>query len=394
MKNPDQAHFYHHTPMCKQNFLFIIGHFHPDIGGTEKACCKMAVQLQKLGIGISILTAYREGLPPFEVIEGIPVYRYIKGWHLFEVTYMLSVLSFLIAHRRTIDGIFCFGLYLFTAPAVLFCRCTGRLIYFRLGSARQTGDFYRIAQLKSNRFILWCAKKAHGAIAISSEIEAELIQHGFARDKIFRISNGIDTDIFSPGGQRDDTIITICYVGRLTEGKGLETLINAAAEIKKSAVAFEILIVGDGELLPVLLREISGTGLEKYVTFAGRLDNVVPSYRQSHIFVLPSHSEGMPLSLLEAMACGLAVVASKVGGIPEAVDPDGTGLASPEGFIMCDNGILVHPGSPTELATALKKLIEDGALRSRIARNARSHIIKSYDLHDAALQYQKLIAGS
>jgi len=394
MNNPGKAHFYTRTPMYKQNFLFIIGRFHPDVGGTEKACCKMAAKLHELGFGVSILTAYREGLPPHEIIEGIPVYRYIKGWHLFEVTYMLSVLSFLIAHQRTIDGICCFGLYLFTAPAVLFCRCTGRRIYFRLGSARQTGDFYRIAQLKCNRFILWCAKKAHGAIAISGEIEAELIQHGFAQDKIFRISNGVDTSIFSPGGQRDDKIITVCYVGRLTEGKGLETLIRAAAEIRKSTEAFKVLIAGDGELLPILLREVSANGLEHDVTFAGRLDDVAPCYRQSHIFVLPSDSEGMPLSLLEAMACGLAVVASNVGGVPDAVDPEGNGLTTPEGFIMCDKGILVHPGSSSELAAALKKLIEDGPLRTRIGRNARAYIEKSYALHDAAVQYRKLMAGS
>ncbi|MBN2106690.1 MAG: glycosyltransferase family 4 protein, partial [Deltaproteobacteria bacterium] len=300
-----------HSPhtMHKHNLLFIIGCYHPDIGGTERACCTLAAELRALGYGITIVTAYREGLPPYEVIQGIPVYRYIKGWHLFEATYMLSVLSFLIARRRSFSGVLCFGLYLFTAPAVLFCRCTGRRIFFRLSSARETGDFYRLAKLKLRPFILWCAKKAHGAIAISREVKAELMQHGFPQNKIHTISNGIDTDIFSPGQHNDRAVTTVCYAGRLTQGKGLETLIRAAGRLKAAAPAFKLLIAGDGELLPMLHAEVAAAGIGQQVTFAGRLDDVAPFYRQSHIFVLPSRSEGMPMSLLEAMSCGLAAVA-------------------------------------------------------------------------------------
>jgi len=212
-------------PAGSYKLLMIIGRFYPDTGGTEKACQRTAQKLKERGCDITILTEYREGLPAYEMIDGIPVYRYIKGWHVFEATYMLSVLSFLLQHRHRINGILCFGLYLFTAPAILFCRCTGRRIFFRLGSARETGDIHRIAQLKQNRFILWCAKKAHGAVALTGEIEAELAGKGFLQDKIVRISNGVDTEKFFPPPEKPASPFVICYVGRLVAGKGLETLI-------------------------------------------------------------------------------------------------------------------------------------------------------------------------
>ena len=368
----------------------IIGRFYPDIGGTEKACQQTAQKLKEQGYDITILTEYREGLPAYEVIEGIPVYRYIKGWHVFEVTYMLSVLSFLIRQRHTINGILCFGLYLFTAPAVLFCRCTGRRVFFRLGSARETGDFHRIAKLQQNRFILWCAKKADGAIAMTKEIEAELVQHGFLHDKIIRISNGVDTEMFCPSPSKSAGPFVICYVGRLAEGKGLEIFIKSLKSLKEYSTEFTALIVGAGELKVSLARQIEQCGLKEFVTLAGKVDNVVPCYQQSHAFVLPSYSEGMPLSLLEAMACGACVVATPVGGIKDIIHEMDEDLAGQQGYRVYANGILFNPGDYAGLAAALARLVSDQELRSRLGKNARATIKNIYSLPKVIRQYQGL----
>ena len=115
-----------------QKILIITGLFHPFIGGAERECQNLAKKLISQGHCVTIMTGYVEGLPPFEMVEGIPVYRKIRGWHLFELTYMISVLLLLWRHRKSFNHILCFGLYLYTAPAVLFALCTGKKALLRL----------------------------------------------------------------------------------------------------------------------------------------------------------------------------------------------------------------------------------------------------------------------
>jgi hypothetical protein len=78
----------------------IIAQFYPSIGGAEQECRKIAKQLKKTGHEVSVLTQYREDLPAYELIDGVPVYRKIRGWHWYELSYMLSVLILLFRYRK------------------------------------------------------------------------------------------------------------------------------------------------------------------------------------------------------------------------------------------------------------------------------------------------------
>jgi glycosyltransferase involved in cell wall biosynthesis len=364
------------------------------VGGTERECSKIAGKLKSLGHEVSILTQSREDLPAHEVIDGLHVYRYIKGWHLFEFTYMLSVLSFLVRQRHNIDFILCFGLYLFTAPAVLFGRLLGKKVFCRLESARETGDFVRISKLKLGRFILRCAKRAHGAIAITKEIEAELLNNGFPSYKVIRIPNSVDTKEFGPGLQKESEPFVICYVGRLAQGKGLQTLIKALIALREHTEKFEVFIVGDGELKKSLIEQVESCGLKKHVTFTGAVDNVVPYYQRSHVFVLPSHSEGMPLALLEAMACGATVVASKVGGIRDVLGPPEQEAPGPGGYWICRQGILVLPADDKALSEALCMLATHRPLLQALAQKALETVADFYSLETVVQQYIPLLSQS
>ena len=122
----------------------IIGQYHPVTGGAEKECQKLSGRLLKEGISVSVLTQSCEGLPDYEVIDEIPVYRKMKGWHWFEITYMLSVLRFLLQYRKRYDIIQCFGLYLFIAPALIMKYLFGKKVIARLECAGHYGDFWRI----------------------------------------------------------------------------------------------------------------------------------------------------------------------------------------------------------------------------------------------------------
>lgn len=368
----------------------IIGQYYPDIGGNEKICQQVAAGLRRRGCSVAILTAYREGLPACEVIEGTPVYRYIKGWHLFEFSYMLSVLSFLLRNRKNFDGIFCFGLYLFTAPAVLFCKAFGRKVFVELSSSGVTGDLYRIAQLRTGSFISRCARMADGIIAISRAIEDELLCHNFSPRRIIRIPNGVDATRFVPARNKPESPFVVCYVGRLAEGKGLEVLLHALKLIRDRALPFKAVIVGEGDLKASLLQQADEHGLTELVAFAGEVADVVPYYQQAHVFALPSYSEGMPLSLLEAMACKACVIATPVGGIIDVIHEHDETMPFSETYRIYRNGILVPPGDARSLAEALMLLHEDAALRERLCRNGLTTIQTQYNLENIIEQYHGL----
>ncbi|MGE5501593.1 MAG: glycosyltransferase, partial [Ignavibacteriales bacterium] len=169
-------------------------------------------------------------------------------------------------------------------------------------------------------------------------------------------------------------------VGRLHPVKGFDVLIDAFALVRQAHPDARLSIVGDGEQREPLRRQIAARGLEGAVDMPGALtpDAVRERLHAAGLFVLPSLSEGMSLALLEAMACGLPVVASAVGGVNEVVRPD--------------VGILVPPHDPRALADAILQAVDDEArLRSMGAAARRRAEALSWDEADAA--YETLFTG-
>ncbi len=365
----------------------IIGLFHPFVGGAERECRNLAKKLISLKHSATVLTAYQEGLPPFEIIDGIPVYRKIRGWHFFELTYMLSVFMLLWKHRKGYDHILCFGMYLYTAPAVLFGFCTGKKVLLRLECGGAYGDFQRVSPLKFKNLIMWFSKRAHRILAISGEIEKELLSHGFPQKRIQRISNSVDVRRFAPGTcQKENNIPRISCIGRLEKQKGIDLLLKALKIIADRGITFSACITGDGPQRPELIESVQQLGLSDSVTFAGLQQDVEPYFRMTDILVMPSRFEGLPLVLLEAMASGLAIIASSVGGIPDVIDPRQT-RSSPAAYAVCESGILVPPENPELLAEAIQHLLCSPDLRKRLGANAREHITKTYSLDIVIQKY-------
>jgi glycosyltransferase involved in cell wall biosynthesis len=169
----------------------------------------------------------------------------------------------------------------------------------------------------------------------------------------FVIPNGVDVPD-SPPVRPAGTRPRIVSVGRLQAPKDPLTSVRALAELPRGS--FEAVVVGDGPDRPVLAAEIRRLGLEQAVELAGTRDDVHRCLEAAHVFVLSSRSEGLPLSILEAMAAGLPVVASDVGGVAEVVEDGVTGL-------------LVPPGDPRALAGALRAVLADPALRQRLGES-------------------------
>ena len=165
--------------------------------------------------------------------------------------------------------------------------------------------------------------------------------------------------------RRDGRPPRIVTVGRLAAPKDPVTLVRALAALHD--VPFSAHIVGDGPERPVVESEIRAAGLEPAVELMGERQDVPQLLAHADVFVLSSRSEGAPISILEAMATGLPVVASAVGGVPEIVD-DGT------------TGVLVPPGDPAALAAAIEPLLADATLRDRLGDAGRARVRERFDL--------------
>jgi glycosyltransferase involved in cell wall biosynthesis len=157
----------------------------------------------------------------------------------------------------------------------------------------------------------------------------------------------------------------IVAVGRLQRPKDFFTLVRAVKGLP--AGAFEMAVVGEGPDRRRLEQEIRGLGLSDRVHLYGERRDVRDVLANSDLFVLSSSSEGLPLSVLEAMAAGLPVIASRVGGIPELV-VDGV------------TGILVPPGDESALGAALRRLVDDSALRRRLGDAGHARAAERFDL--------------
>ena len=371
----------------KLKILNLVGKYYPDIGGTEQECRNLAKQFIKDGHQCTVLTAHKESLPSFERIEGIPVYRKIRGWHFYETTHIISIFLLLFKYRNNFDNVICFGLTRFTAPAIVFCRLFRKRIFFRIESP---GAFNQTLKLKYGSLIYKISKFAHGTIVFSKEILSILDKMAFPKNKITWIPNSVDTDLFSPCAKDNNLPVTFCFVGRLVKIKGLETFINALGALSKKSKDFKVLIVGSGDLKTQLIKQAEQYGISDIIDFVGSTADVVSYYHKSDIFVLPSLSEGMPLAMLEAMSCGLCCVVSLVDGTKELVGAEKVGHENRH-YKICENGILFTPEDSVSLEQALIRVMEDTELRKKLSENARIKVLRNNSIDIVAGYYIDLL---
>jgi glycosyltransferase involved in cell wall biosynthesis len=185
-------------------------------------------------------------------------------------------------------------------------------------------------------------------------------------DRTVVIPNGVDTTAGAdpPVDTSAGDGPLIISVGRLAAPKDPLTLVRALAALETRP---EALLVGDGPDRSAVEQEIAARGLAGAVSVAGERRDVARLLADADVFVLSTRSEGAPMSILEAMAAGLPVVASAVGGVPELVDDGETGL-------------LVPPGDPTVLAAALDRLLADPDLRTRLGAAGRERARTRFDI--------------
>ena len=205
-------------------------------------------------------------------------------------------------------------------------------------------------------------------VTISPEQQAELAEtfHIVPRSKTRVVRLGLELAplLELPAPTERETLV-YGYVGRLVPIKDLETLVSGFADAYAQCARLRLLIAGDGESRPAIETKVRQLGLEHVVTFLGWCRDLPALYRQMDAAVLSSRNEGTPVSLIEAMAAGRPVVATRVGGVPDLV-VDGT------------TGLLVAAGDLNAFARALLKLAEDHGERSAMGARGRQRVTERY----------------
>ena len=204
--------------------------------------------------------------------------------------------------------------------------------------------------------------------------------------KTLFIKNGVDTDKYQPGTHRAKApwtaehfvIGTVARVSDIKNHRGLvDAFIRLRALLPAQAANLRLSIVGDGPLLPALRAHVTAAGLDDVVWLPGARSDVAHLVPEFSVFALPSLAEGTPVSLLEAMACALPVVASNVGGIPEVVTEQ-------------VEGSLVPPQDTEALAQALARYVAAPALAAQHGRAGRARIVQQYSMAAMVTAYTAL----
>jgi L-malate glycosyltransferase len=223
--------------------------------------------------------------------------------------------------------------------------------------------------LQSHAFSQWKYRQVDGFIAASRAIKDILVQDRIPPARIAVVHDGIDvakiqnrppvdvhTEYWLPHG-----VPVIVNVGALVGHKGQRFLIDAMPLVLREVPDAHLIIFGEGELRPVLERQLKSLSLTKRVLLPGFREDVLSLMKSSDLFVMSSVTEGLGSAVLDAMAMGLAVVGTTAGGIPEAVVPGVTGE-------------LVPPGEAKPLADGIIKLLKDPGLRSAYGAAGREHV--------------------
>ncbi len=231
----------------------------------------------------------------------------------------------------------------------------------RIGSRREIAAGKTRGQIALQRAAYGCA---HHIVANAEAVATRLRREWVPAQRISVIPNGLDLSRFSPR-PLPTTLTRIAMVANLRPGKGHDTLIDALPLLLARFPDVRVDLIGNGTERAALEQRVGARGLASVIRFVGHAEDVGAHLSESHLFTLPSESEAFPNAVLEAMAAGLPVVSTAVGGIREVVEHGRTGL-------------LVPPRDPRALADALASLIADPTRAQALASQGRALVERRY----------------
>ncbi len=383
--------------------------YHPVIGGGETQARLLAEGLVARGASVIVVTRRSDpALLRHERYGDVAVHRLwppgrgqLKKWGL-----LLSAGPALLRLRGEYDIVFVSGFRIAGLAALVVARLLGKAVVLKADSqGEMSGAFFEaglarakvpgFAQLFRTFLKLRNAalRRADAFVAITPEIAAEYATAGIPASSVRMVPNGVDTSRFGPLDAQaraelrtrlgvDEAARVAVYTGRLVSYKGLPTLLRAWPDVLRAVPDARLLLLGEGGLdihncEQQLREQVKREGLGDSVTFVGAVSDVSPWLQVADVFVFPTENDAFPSSLVEAMACGLAVVTTPVGAIPTVVQAGETGL-------------MVSPADSNGLAEAVTRVFTDSGLSSRLGAAARQAAVGKYSAAATTSRYLDL----
>ena len=349
-------------------------------------------ELQELGVEVTVLAPHAPGLPLKHLIDGVPVVRFrywwpstwqqvayrsggLPDWRNFPITsrmqlvpYTLSLLAHTASLARQCDVVHAHWTLAGGAActAKRFSSCPWVITLH--GSEVSLGLMGRGLKRVLSRKVIRCAD---AVISVNAPF-GDLVRTTLGVDNVFSLEFPIDVTEYTPGERflaresvpvaQDKTLLL--YAGNLVKLKGLDRLLVAFASVARRFPSACLALVGEGGERHALQKLANQLGVGDRVLMPGVVsrEEMPDWYRACDVFVLSSLAEGGPYVVLEAMASGRAVVATRVGRVPEMI-------------VNGETGLIVEPGSSEALSTAMTGLLSDDHLRHRLGAAARHQVL-------------------
>ena len=232
----------------------------------------------------------------------------------------------------------------------------------------------------------WMSKYVSAFLVKADKVRDEVAEIIYKKKPVISIKNGIDFSIFDkninyPNIRNElimaDNDILIANVAALDVRKGQKYLIQATVELHKQ-YPVHLLLVGEGDMEDKLKAQVNEVGAESYIHFLGRRNDINVILGNTDIFVLSSIHEGLPNSLMEAMAMGLPCIATDVGGVRQLIDAD-------------ENGLVINPKSADEIVVGVQKLLPLG-LKEKMGEKAYEKIVNQYNQNNVVRELEEIYA--
>jgi glycosyltransferase involved in cell wall biosynthesis len=420
--------------MSNPRIYIVIATFHPYVGGTEKQALAQGHSLRERGYEATIVTfSYSRTWPQREVIEGVPVIRVADlllndreklPRFLQKLVYLLAMLIMgwtLWRQRHYYDLLHVYQLNFLTLVVAMLCRLAGKPMLVAIRSAdsgsssshdktsllagpldvtapclqvderlqayngrvKVGSDLEMLARVGKPVVRLLAALLRSNSVVVvllSSRMKSSLAQYGFHPRHMRHIPNGVDITRFNAihtDHALDGREQVVVCVSKLRFEKGIDVLLQAWCLVHQQAPQARLIIVGDGSLRFQLECMAKALDIANCVELMGLQSDIPAQLHRGSLAVLPSRWEGMPNALLEAMACGLPCVATRVSGSEDIIE---------HGV----NGLLVESEDYRDMAQALLTLLHNPVLAQKFGQAARKTVERHYSLEQVMDRYIEL----
>ena len=373
--------------------LMVTGAYYPEIGGGGATQCRGVIRSLKNQLQFTVLTTCVDPrLPRQSDVENVPVYRVPVNIRRFwsKALAAIRLSSLFIRLRRRFDVVHFHGF----SQKVTVLTVLAKVFKKRLVTTMHAAGLDEPQAVRTKgRMGYACYAKSDLFIGVSQQQRESFRSSGLPLDRLMVIPNGVDVERFRPGTKEERIVLrrdlglptsswVILFVGFFSREKCPQVLFEAWTRLQEEGLLpTTLLFVGathsqhyevDPQLADGMRREARARGLADHIVFIEKTLDIEACYRAADCFAMPSTREGLPVSLLEAMASGLACVVSRLPGVTDTIIQDGV------------DGLLVEPGDARALEGGLRRVLQQSALKDALGAAARQTVAKRFSIEQTA----------